>query len=666
MAHVAPYGTWSSPISLDLLTEKSVGLSYPLATSRAVFFVEQRPAEGGRQVVVRQAGDGRLTDVFGPDFNARTTVHEYGGLAYTVAGDDDTVYFTNYADQRLYRVRPGGEPEPLTGEPVRPRSVRYAAPVVSPDGRFLFCVRERHPDPDVASGVVNDVVVLRTDGTGGVHALAEGHDFYSHVTVSPDGRRLAWTSWDHPSMPWDSTELWEAELDDEAQVVSARLVAGGERLSVIQPKYSPDGVLHFIADPDGWWNLHVDENGENRVLVPMEAELGAPDWVFGTSSYAFLGDGSIVATWSERGIGRLGVLAPGGSSFEELQSAYTTFAQLRGSGDGSSVLAVAGAASEATAVVRIRAEALARADLPLVERLRASREATVGADYLSAPQAIEFPTEEGLTAHALYYPPRNPDFDAPRGELPPLLVQAHGGPTSSASSVLNYAIQFWTSRGFAVVDVNYGGSTGYGRDYRERLRGRWGVVDVDDCVDVARFLTESGRADPARLLIHGGSAGGWTTLCALTFRDVFASGASYFGVADAGALARETHKFESRYMDSMIGPWPEDEERYEERSPIFHAERLETPMILFQGLEDKVVPPDQAEVMVAALEKKEVPHAYVAYDGEQHGFRRAENVRRTAEAELYFYGRVLGFAPADELAPVEIVHEDRLGTTPAG
>ncbi|HET9092988.1 MAG TPA: prolyl oligopeptidase family serine peptidase, partial [Acidimicrobiales bacterium] len=274
--------------------------------------------------------------------------------------------------------------------------------------------------------------------------------------------------------------------------------------------------------------------------------------------------------------------------------------------------------------------------------------------------------EEGLTAHALYYPPRNPDFDAPRGELPPLLVQAHGGPTSSASSVLNYAIQFWTSRGFAVVDVNYGGSTGYGRDYRERLRGRWGVVDVDDCVDVARFLTESGRADPARLLIHGGSAGGWTTLCALTFRDVFASGASYFGVADAGALARETHKFESRYMDSMIGPWPEDEERYEERSPIFHAERLETPMILFQGLEDKVVPPDQAEVMVAALEKKEVPHAYVAYEGEQHGFRRAENVRRTAEAELYFYGRVLGFAPADELAPVEIVHEDRLGTTPAG
>ena len=664
MAHVAPYGTWSSPISLDLLTETAVGLSYPLATRQAVYFVEQRPFEGGRSAVVRQAEDGLPADVFGPGFNARTTVHEYGGLAYAVAGD--TVFFTNYADQRLYRVRPGGEPEPLTGEPLRARSVRYAAPVVSPDGRFLFCVRERHPDPDIASGVVNDVVVLRTDGTGGVHALAEGHDFYAHVTVSPDGRRLAWTSWDHPSMPWDSTELWEAELDDEARVVSARLVAGGEHLSVTQPKYSPDGVLHFVADPDGWWNLHVDEGGETRVLVPMEAELGAADWVFGTSSYAILGDGSIVATWSERGIGRLGVLRPGECAFEDLQSAYTTFAQLRASDDGSSVLALAGAASEASAVVRIRAEALSRVGLPLVERLRASREATVDAAYLSAPQAIEFPTEGGLTAHALYYPPRSPDFEAPRGELPPLLVQVHGGPTSSASSVLNYGIQFWTSRGFAVVDVNYGGSTGYGREYRERLRGRWGVVDVDDCVNVARFLAESGRADPARLVIRGGSAGGWTTLCALTFRDAFASGTSYFGVADAAALARETHKFESRYMDSMIGPWPDDEERYEKRSPIFHGERLDTPMILFQGLEDKVVPPAQAEVMVAALDKKEVPHAYVAFEGEQHGFRRAENLRRTAEAELYFYGRVLGFVPAGELTPVDIAHEERLGTTPAG
>jgi len=656
MPQTAPYGSWTSPVTLDTLVDQVVQPAFPLATADHVYWMEQRPGEGGRTVLVRRPhpGDGGPEDLFGPEFHARTLVHEYGGLCYAVAGD--TVYFSNYADQRLYRLVPGSDPEPLTAPGPVARSVRYAAPVVTPDGRHLVCVRERHGDPDLPAGVVNDVVAVRTDGSAEPTVLAGGHDFYSHVVLSPDGRRIAWVSWDHPDMPWDATELWEAELSGDLEVGAVRRVAGGPGESVIQPAHGPDGLV-FISDRTGWWNLYADGPDGVRPLAPMAADLGAPDWVFGTSSYAVLADGSIVATWGVGGLGRLGVLRPGAEGFEDLATGYTTFAALRGSADGRSVVAQAGAATEPAAVVRLTLSG----DGVVTEVVTRSREHAVDPSYLSVPVPVEFPTEGGLTAHALYYPPHNPDFAPPQGELPPLIVRSHGGPTSSANSVLDYGRQFWTSRGFAIVDVDYGGSSGYGRAYRQRLEGQWGVVDVDDCVNAARFLAASGRADGRRLVIHGGSAGGYTTLCALTFRDVFAAGASYFGVADAGALARDTHKFESRYLDKLIGPWPETEETYRDRSPIFHTERLATPMILFQGLEDKVVPPSQAEEMVAALEEKGVPYAYVAYEGEQHGFRKAENVKRTSEAELYFYSRVLGFTPADDLVLVEIRHEDRLG-----
>jgi dipeptidyl aminopeptidase/acylaminoacyl peptidase len=656
---IAPYGSWRSPITLDALVEQTVDFAFPLATLRFTYWSERRPAQGGRVVVVRQRNDGSgpAEDVFGRDFNARTLAHEYGGLAYAVH-KDDTLYFSNFADQRLYRIgADADEPVPITADPPSERSVRYAAPVLTPSGRHVVAVRERHPEPDDPAQVVNDLVVLSTDGSQEPTVLADGHDFFGHPALSPDGSRVVWVCWDHPNMPWDGTSLWEAELDADMCLRAHRLIAGGLDESVTQPKYSPDGRLHFISDRTGWWNLYAADQEGATNLAPMEADLGAPDWVFGLSSYAFLADGSVLASWGEGGLSRLGILLPGTEALARVGTDLTSFRDLRSAPDGGFVVALAGSSSTPESVVRITPGADASAEVAAVKR---SRENTVDRRYLSVPEPLEFPTKGGLSAHALYYPPKNADFEAPSGELPPVIVRSHGGPTSASSSVLDYATQFWTSRGFAVVDVNYGGSTGYGRAYRERLRGNWGVVDVDDCVNAALFLAKTGRADQGRLLIHGGSAGGYTTLCALTFRDIFAAGASYFGVADAGALARETHKLESRYLDSLIGPWPEARATYEERSPVFHAGQLRTPTILFQGLEDKVVPPDQAEVMAAALAENGVPFAYVGYEGEQHGFRKAENIRRTSEAELYFYGRVLGFAPADDLQPVTIQNESAL------
>lgn len=636
---IAPYGTWKSPITSDLIVSESITIGQTALDGDDVCWTEMRPEEGGRYVVVRRRPDGTAHDVTPPPFNARTRVHEYGGGAYAV--DGGTLYFANFADQRLYRQERGGEPQPLTPA----AAYRYADYCIDRARNSVICVREDHTGEGEAR---NAIVRIATDANGADAGslLAEGNDFYSSPRVSPDGKRLAWLTWNHPNMPWDGTELWVAAMRNDGSLGERRLVAGGAAESIFQPEWSPDGVLHFVSDRSGWWNLYRDDAGAVEPLCAMEAEFGRPHWVFGMSAYAFASGGRIVCTYSQQGIGRLAVLDPASRALTPLDLPFTSYGEVRASGD--TVVIVAGSGTAMPCVVRLDL-ASGRSEV-----LRRSSEIDIDPGYLSRPEPIEFPTEGGVTAHAIYYAPANKDYRAPDGEKPPLIVKIHGGPTSAATATLSLGIQYWTSRGFAVVDVNYGGSTGYGRAYRERLNGNWGIVDVDDCANAARFLVERGDADGKRLIITGGSAGGYTTLAALTFRNVFSAGASHFGVSDTEVLAKETHKFESRYLDQLIGPYPERADLYRERSPLHHAERLNVPVIFFQGLEDAIVPPDQAEMMVDALRRRRVPVAYVPFEGEQHGFRKAANIKRALEAELYFYGRVFGFEPADAIEPVLI------------
>jgi dipeptidyl aminopeptidase/acylaminoacyl peptidase len=611
-----PYGSWPSPVTAASIVEKAVSLSGLQVSGDGLFWTEGRPADGGRQVVVRWVPGAEPVDVLPAGFSARSTVHEYGGGAFCV--HDGTVFFSNFDDQRLWRVDPGAGPRPMTDEP----DARYADGHLSPDGTRLACVRERHLDD---GQVVNDLVVLTLDRDGEPEVVAEGHDFYAAPRFGPGGR-LAWLCWDHPRMPWDGTEL---EVD-------GRRVAGGPEESVSQPRWSPEGVLHWISDRTGWWNLYR----QGQPLAPMEAEFAGPDWAFGQSTYAFLPGGRVVATWTGGGTGRLGLLGE-----EPLDLPYRSFSSLRAYGDKVAVVAASPTAAPCVVVVDP-----ATGEVTIV---RESRPTPVDPGYLSTPRPVSFATTGGRTAHALFYPPANRDCEAPAGELPPLVVTSHGGPTAAASTALDLRTQFWTSRGVAVVDVDYGGSTGYGRPYRQALAGQWGVVDVDDCVAAARHLAGAGEVDGRRMVVRGSSASGLTALLALT-RGVFAAGASLYGVADLAALATDTHKFESRYLDGLVGPWPEAADVYRERSPVHQADRLSAPLIVFQGLDDKVVPPAQAEVLVDALRRAGLPFAYLTFPGEGHGFRRAETLRRVVEAELSFYGQVLGFSPADDIEPVEI------------
>jgi dipeptidyl aminopeptidase/acylaminoacyl peptidase len=641
---VASYGGWRSPITASSLVEHAVGLGQVAVDGADVYWNEARPAEAGRLVVVRCAADGTVVDVVPDGYSARTRVHEYGGVSHLAR--DRVVWFTNFVDQRVYRVEDGVAPVPLTAEPDVRVGVRFADLSMARDGRHLLAVRETH-----GSEVVNDVAVIDVH-SGEATQLVGGHDFFAAPRLSPDGSQLAWLSWDHPNMPWDGTELWVAPVvSDDVALGQARLVAGGPAESVSQPRWSPDGRLHYVSDRSGWWNLYVDDGDAGRALAPREAEFAGPDWTLGQSSFTFLDDGTLVGVWHAAGRDHLGYLRPDGT-LGELDAPFTALGSLAGT--RGAVVAVAGSPTDEPAVVRVAVPDGG------VEVLARSREVALDAAYISVPEAVEFTTEGGLRAHAFHYRPANREFVGPEGERPPLVVVCHGGPTAAATSVLNRAVQFWTSRGFAVVDVDYGGSTGYGRAYRERLRGEWGVVDVDDCVNAARWLAAQEEVDGSRMVIRGGSAGGFTTLAALAFTDTFAAGASAFGVSDAEALARDTHKFESRYLDGLIGPWPDAAGRYAERSPIHHTDGFNCPLILFQGLDDPIVPPAQSEAIADALRAKGIPVAYLAFEGEQHGFRRAETIMRVAEAELWFYGRVFGFEPADTIEPVPIDNADAL------
>ncbi|HZD17220.1 MAG TPA: S9 family peptidase [Actinomycetota bacterium] len=644
-SEVAPFGSWRSPVDAALAARAATGLTEPRIDREIVYWVERRPAEGGRAVIVRADALGEPSDVIPSGYYARTLVHEYGGGAYTVR--DGVVFFTNYDDQRLYRVDPPGEPTPITPEPPEPRSVRYADADVSPDGRWLVCVRERHEVADELP--TNELVAVPTDGSAEPAVIAGGSDFFASPRFSPDASRLAWLRWDMPNMPWDGTELVTATFA-AGEVSGARVVAGGKTESIFQPDWSPDGTLHLVSDRTGWWNLYrLGSEGEARNLAPMAAEFGVPMWQFGYSSYAFLDDGRVVCAYRRGGEHHLAVLDPASSELIDLDVPYACFDPPYVRTQGSKITFIGSGPTVDRQV------ALLDFTSRSVEVLRGAEGLGVDGSVFSMPEAIEFPTDDGRTAFAYFYPPHNPGFAAPEGELPPLVVHAHGGPTSESTPGLDPYVQYFTSRGLGFVDVNYGGSTGNGREYRERLYGQWGVVDVRDCIAATRYLVERGRADGARLVVTGGSAGGYVALAALAFHpEAFAAGTSYFGVSDLEPFATFTHKFEFRYTDLLVGPWPEAAELWRERSPVRRADAILRPVLLLQGLEDAVVPPSQAELMIEALEANAVPYAYLAFEGEQHGFRKAENIARSYQAELSFYGQILGFEPAEELPPLEL------------
>lgn len=639
MKKIRPYGSWSSPITSDLIVSKTIGLSEITLASGDIYWLEMRPEEGGRSVIVRATPEGKTYDLLTPaPFNVRTRVHEYGGGAYLI--DGETVYFSNFADQRLYRLMPGAEPEAITPE----GAFRYADAVMDRLRQRLICVREDHSSQ--ASDPINTIVSIPLSTPSDPQVLLSGADFYANPRLSPDGRSLCWISWYHPNLPWDGTELWLAKIDDDGQAGQAQRIAGGPEESIFQPEWSPDGTLYFISDRTGWWNLYRWQQGMISPVVQMQAEFGVPLWQFRESTYTFASARQIICTYSQDGLSHLASIDTASGKLEVIETPYTDIGSIRA--NSQRVVFLAASPTQFASVVQM--------DLTsgTIQVLRRASAVDLDPGFVSVGEPIEFPTENNLTAYGFFYPPTHAEFTGPPEERPPLLVISHGGPTSAAHNGLRLPIQYYTSRGFAVLDVNYGGSTGYGRAYRQRLNGQWGIVDIDDCVNGALYLANQGTVDRNRLAIRGGSAGGYTTLAALTFRDVFKAGASHYGISDLETLARDTHKFESRYLDKLIGPYPERADLYRQRSPIHAVERLSCPMIFFQGLEDKVVPPNQAEMMVAALKNKGLPVAYLAYEGEQHGFRRAENIKRTLDAELYFFSRVFDFELADPVEPVTI------------
>ncbi len=640
-AIAAPYGSWKSPITADLIVASTVSLIGTALEAQDTYWLEMRPAEGGRSVLLHQCPDGSVREVNAAPFSVRNWVHEYGGGSFVI--HEGVTYFSNNDDQRLYRLAAGEMPQPLTPE----LSLRFADGQIDAKRRRWIGVREDHR---AEQEPINTLVAVSWEGDeAGGTVLVSGDDFYAAPRLSPDGTQLAWVSWNHPDMPWDRADLWVGTFQVDGSLGNIQHIAGGPQESVVEPKWSPDGQLYFVSDRDmGWWNFYRWNGRAVEALCPMAAEFGLPHWVFCMDTYAFATAEQMVCTYTQNGIWYLALVDTRTGKLETLESPYTEISDMQANSERA--VFIAGSATGQTEIVQLD---LATRSLSV---LHSSSELTLDPGYLSRPELITFPTTGGQVAHGIYYPPQNRDYLAQDRERPPLLVKSHGGPTAAARSCLNLSIQYWTSRGFAVLDVNYRGSTGYGRAYRDALKGQWGVADVEDCVNGARYLVERGDVDGDRLTIHGGSAGGYTTLCALTFYDVFKAGASRYGVSDLTALAEDTHKFEARYLDSLVGPYPENKALYEARSPIHHAEHLSCPVIFFQGLDDKVVPPNQTERMVEVLQSKGLPVAYVAFPGEQHGFRKAENIKRTLDGELYFYAKVFGFKVAEAIEPVVIAN----------
>lgn len=640
---VAPFGSWSSPIGTHMLVTGAVGINEVVPDNDSVCWAESRPSEAGRVCIMRY-DNGNTREITPPNANVRTLMHEYGGGAWWV--QDNTLWYCDYDDQRLrelsvadhqnkaYATLKSPEPRMLSAEPDTPRAQRFADMRPSIDQHWLIAVCEQHKEQLIEPQ--NLIVAIARDGSFEQIELATGADFYGSVCLSPDGKRIAWVQWDHPNMPWDTTTLMSADIQSDEHTMALatiRIIAGGHEESVIQPLFSPDGQLHYLSDREDKWQLYKES--QNAPVLSVNGEIGYPPWVHGLARYAFKDNGDVVAARFHQGVEHLD-LNPQGTAFNSIRSSGSRIAFTSASWNSETSVFYDG------------------------KCIRKARDLGLSDAFLKEPEVIEFPTGTDAspdTAHALFFAPANPDFIGPETEKPPLIVLAHGGPTSAARSQLSLAQRFWTSRGFAVVDVNYRGSSGYGRSYRKKLNGQWGVADVQDCVAVANFLAERGDVDKHRLIIRGGSAGGFTVLSALALHDTFTAGASLYGVADLEALATDTHKFESRYLDSLIGRWPEDKAIYTDRSPINHLDGFSAPMIVLQGAEDAIVPPNQSRMIVDALDKRGLAVAYLEFEGEQHGFRKSDTIVTAVLSELAFYGRVFGFVPAGPAIDLDIRNE---------
>ncbi len=628
------YGTWSSPITAGLIASGTVKFGQMAISKGEIYWTESRSNEGGRMTLLKQNATGEVTEITPAPLSVRTKVHEYGGGAFCVG--DGCVYFSNFSDQRLYVIDDG---EGKTARPLTEMGkLRYSDGVV--DSFFVIAVREDHSHG--GSEPKNEIVAIDRR-TGATKVLVSGADFYAFPRISPDGNQLAWICWNHPNMPWDSSELWLAEYDGNGSIRQPVKIAGKPGESVTEPNWSSENRLYYVSDVTGWWNLYQVDGTHGKAICPQSVEFSGPLWNLGLSTYGFIGPQTLLCAVRDKGISSLVKINAVTGNLEKISLPYTEFTQVKCEGQKGYFFAASPSAPwRISSLDPI-------SDKCKVERIAYSVE--IDPKYLSEPKAIEFSTAQKKSAHAFFYAPRNPDFAAPAGELPPLMVISHGGPTGACATSLSLEIQYWTSRGFGVVDVNYGGSTGYGTEYRRRLNGNWGIVDVEDCINAAAYLTEKKLVDGNRLVIRGASAGGFTTLAALTFHNVFKAGASYFGISDIELCAKETHKFESRYEASLVGPYPERRDLFIERSPLYSVDRISCPLLLLQGLDDKVVPHNQAELMYKAVKAKGIPVAYIAYEGEDHGFRKKENIQNSLESEQYFYSRVFGYSPADVLKP---------------
>ncbi|WP_020208485.1 S9 family peptidase [Gilvimarinus chinensis] len=641
--HIAPFGTWNSPITPEALTANSLRLDAPQLCGAIVYWLESRPDEGGRNVLMRQELGKDPRELLDASVSVRTRANEYGGGAYLAT--ENAVFAVFDADQRIYKI-PLRQGHSLTPVAITPEGdYRYADFCFDAKRERLIAVREDHTGEGEE---IAQLVAIDINANYKVTTLAEGADFYSNPRLSPDGRELLWLSWQHPNMPWDGTELSLAKLSEKGEIENHQVIAGSATESIFQPSWSPEGTLYYVNDRSNWWNLYCYEGGKHLCVIEREAEFATPQWVFGMSTYGFISDDKIICCYSENGLWSLGLITrkktARGYQFSALASPLTDISNIQANADH--IVFTGGNAERSSTLFHFLSQSIGHKAAPPMQQLRRSKPASFEPDDLAKPQAISFATSGNASCHGFYYAPTNAKFTAPEGEKPPLIVMCHGGPTGATSSALNEKLQFWTSRGFAVLDVNYRGSTGYGRDYRDSLKGNWGVADVADVAAGAQYLADQGLADSSKLIIRGSSAGGYTVLAALTFTDTFSLGASLYGIGDLSALAEHTHKFESRYLDTLVGPYPEAKAVYTERSPIHHIEQLSCPVIFLQGLKDKVVPPEQAEAMVAALEQKGIANRYVTFADEAHGFRSAEAIQTAAREELAFYQQQLNLGSA--------------------